>query len=71
MCENFCHDKIIAKIQHFSEMLDRVLQEKESLSMTMNETSLKENLLREILVYQQISREYDKIFKNIIFKDSE
>lgn len=69
MCESCCHNQIIAKIQHFSEVLDRTALEKESLSIVIDDKQIREELHKEILIYRELSKQYDEIFKNIVCKE--
>ncbi len=58
------HDQIIAKMQHFAEHLKQTQLEKESLLLMFKDDDIK----KEILIYQEISREYYRIFKDIIYE---
>lgn len=69
MCNKCSHDKIIAKIQHFSDMLNQILLEKRSLHVILDDKILKQDLDKEIAIYQEISHDYEEIFKNIICTD--
>ena len=71
MCESCCHNQIIAKIQHFSELLNACILEKETLSIVIHDKDMKNHLLLEILVYEEILTQYDDIFKNILCKEGE
>lgn len=64
------HDQMIAKVQHFADKLKQIILEKEALALILRNGNLKEINI-EISVYQKISDDYDTVFKNILFNDSE
>jgi len=64
------HDQMIAKVQHFSDKLKQIILEKESLALILRNGNLKE-INKEISVYQNISDDYDEVFKNILFNEGE
>ena len=59
--------KIIAKIQHFLEFMQQTILEKESLSIALGEG--KEHNKFEILIYQEILKEYHALFQEILHSD--
>lgn len=62
------HDRIIAKLQYFAEHLKQTQIEKESLLLIFEEIEMKNEMKKEILIYQEISREYYRIFENILYE---
>jgi hypothetical protein len=63
------HDRLIAKLQHFAELLKHTQAEKEILLVTNPiEDCQKERLKEAISVYEQISKEYYHIFEDILHR---
>ena len=62
------HDKIIARIQHFSEVLQQIKLEKESLMLVISESCEKEKLKDQVLVCEELLEHYYKIFDDILYR---
>jgi hypothetical protein len=63
------HDRLVAKLQHFSELMHQTLSEKENLLMSMDRESCeKEKLKIQIYLCQELSKEYYDIFKDILYR---
>ena len=67
---DFCsHDQVIAKIQHFSEFLNQVALEKESLLITLGKCQQSECIKDQINIYKNVLNHYNETFEDIIHKD--
>jgi len=63
------HDRLIAKLQHFAELLKQTQTEKEILLLTSSkENCQKERLMEAISVYEEILKEYYDIFEDILHR---
>lgn len=63
----FYHDRLVAKIQHFADALDRMKTEKESLGMVVKEKSIIHELKQEINTYEEIIELYANQFREILY----
>jgi hypothetical protein len=69
MSDQLNHDKTIAKIQHFAEVLNQTQRDKESLLITIDRESCeKERLKDQILLCHEMLKEYYQIFDDILYK---
>lgn len=62
------HDQIIAKIQAFADWMKQSKQEKESYALLLAESEEKNQVRKEILIYNEILVEYFEIFGEILQK---
>jgi hypothetical protein len=64
------HDQIIAKIQHFAELIKQHQNEKTMLLFTSNseDDCEKEKLKNQILLCEELLKEYYKIFDDILYR---
>jgi hypothetical protein len=63
------HNKIIAKIQHFSDMMNSYIEQKEAIAFICEDSDVKNFLRNEISLYTRIANDYDDVFKEILSKD--
>lgn len=70
MLNSFKHDQIIAKIQHFSNLLNQFENDKANLLITIatNCDYEKEKLKHQILLCQELAKEYYVIFEDILYR---
>lgn len=69
MIENSSHDQIIARVQHFGDMLKQIQLEKESLFLIFSEKSTeKEQMKEQIIICEEIAKHYYEIFKDILYR---
>ncbi len=69
MSDQASHDRQIAKIQHFAEVLNQILKEKEILLLTIDRESCeKERLKDQILLCHEMLKEYYQIFDDILYR---
>lgn len=63
------HDRLIAKLQHFADLLYQAKVEKETLLITSHiEKCKKERLQEAIFVYEEMLKEYYNIFEDILHR---
>ena len=62
------HDRFIAKLQHFGDSIKQRVLEKETLSIAVDDKSLKSEIISEILIYQEIIDDYYECFKDILHR---
>lgn len=63
------HDRLVAKLQHFADLLNQTQIDKESRLLSIDRESCeKEKLKTEIFLCHQISNEYYEIFEDIIYR---
>lgn len=63
------HDQVIAKVQHFADMLKQRKLEKEALHMAIDDKSIKLYIHNEIIIYSEIMAEYNEEFQQILRRD--
>lgn len=69
MMNQLTHDRLVAKLQHFADMLNQTQLEKESLLLTIDRESCeKETLKTQIFLCRQISKEYYEMFEDILYR---
>ena len=56
----------IAKVQYFADMMKQIVLEKESLAVVVEDPSLRSDIRTEILIYNQVLEEYNKLFEDIL-----
>lgn len=66
MLDQALRDRLIAKLQHFADSLQQRKLEKETLSIFITDKSIRSEILREILIYEEIIEEYYSDFKDIL-----
>lgn len=64
--QHLSHDRIIAKLQHFADMLQQSKLEKEALSIALGEGKNQNDIRKEILVYEEILGDYYDEFQEIL-----
>lgn len=64
------HDQIIAKIQHFAELMQQCIKDKEMWLLTLppEHDCEQEKVKEQILVLQEMLKEYYKIFDDILYR---
>jgi hypothetical protein len=63
------HNQIIAKIQHFADSLRLHESERENILLTLSDTGCdKLKLKHQILLCQELSKEYYQMFDDILYK---
>lgn len=69
MLDQLSHDRTIAKLQHFSDMLKQSKIDSESLLLTIDHDCCeKEKIVNQILLYDEILKEYHVIFEDILYR---
>lgn len=69
MLDQLAHDRLVAKLQHFADMLSQTQLEKELLLLTIDRESCeKEKLRTQIFLCQQISKDYYEMFEDILYR---
>lgn len=69
MLTQLAHDRLVAKLQHFADMLNQTQSEKESLLFAIDRESCeKEKLRNQIFLCQQISKDYYTMFEDILYR---
>lgn len=69
MLDQLSHDRTIAKLQHFSDMLKQSKIDSESLLLTIDhECCEKEKIINQILLYEEILKDYYDIFKDVLYR---
>jgi Trp operon repressor len=62
-------DKIIAKIQHFAELIQQLQRDKENLLLTIDrENCEREKLKTQIFICHELLKEYHQIFDDILYR---
>lgn len=61
------NSRLIAKLQHFADAMNHRKLEKEALSIAITEKSLKSDIRKEILIYEEIIEEYNSHFREILY----
>ncbi len=69
MFDQLNHDKLTCKIQAFNDKLTQIILEKEALALAITENVLRSDIRTEIIVYNEILNEYNKIFDNILHRE--
>lgn len=59
----------IAKLQHFSDYLQQLILEKESLALLLTDKSVLSDIRTEIIVYTEILDKFNKLFEDILHKE--
>lgn len=63
------HDRLVAKLQYFADVLKHTKIEKETCLISLDIKSLeKENLKNQIFLYQEILNEYYETFDDILYR---
>ena len=63
------HDRLIAKLQHFADLIYQSKIDKETLLVSSpTENCQKERLKEAIFVYEEILKEYYDIFEDILHR---
>lgn len=69
MSDQSRHDRLIAKLQHFANLMQSIQAEKENLLMSIDRESCeKEKLKIQIYLCQQLEKEYYEIFQDILYR---
>jgi hypothetical protein len=69
MFDQLSHDRTIAKLQHFSDLLKQSKIDSESLLLTIDHDCCeKEKIVNQILLYDEILKEYHVIFEDILYR---
>lgn len=63
------NDRNIAKLQYFADMMGQRVLEKESLAVILTDENLKSDIRTEIMIYNEILYEYNKLFEDILHKE--
>lgn len=67
--QNISHDRAIAKIQHFWEILKQQQRDKEAYLLTIDrDCDEKEKLKNQIFLLEELNREYYNLFYEIIYR---
>ncbi|HEX4374912.1 MAG TPA: hypothetical protein VHZ50_16525 [Puia sp.] len=62
-------DKLTCKIQAFNDKMTQIILEKESLALAITDQILRSDIHTEIIIYNEMLSEYNKIFDNILHKE--
>lgn len=66
--QTLSHDRIIAKLQHFADMLQQSKLEKEALSIALGECKHQTEIRNTILIYEEILGDYYDEFQEILMR---
>lgn len=69
MIDSSSHDRLIAKLQHFANLIQTIQAEKENLLMSIDRESCEKDILKnQIFLCQELSKEYYEIFDDILYR---
>lgn len=70
MTDQLQHDKIVAKIQHYADLLRQYQNDKENLLLTTatERDCEREKLKHQILLCQELLKDYYQIFDDILYR---
>ncbi len=57
-----------AKLQYFADYMNQTILEKETLSISLGQCDLTDEIQKEIELYQKFMDKYEEIFKEILYR---